>query len=74
MLETDAPFLTPRDLRPAPPRGRNEPALLPHVLRTVARCLGRPEDEVAAATTATARAFFGLPPPAARSGTIPSCV
>ncbi|MEZ4437064.1 MAG: TatD family hydrolase, partial [bacterium] len=31
MLETDAPYLTPRDLRPKPKGGRNEPALLPHV-------------------------------------------
>lgn len=60
MLETDAPFLTPRDLRPKPQGGRNEPAFLPHILATVARCLERPAEEVATATTATAQAFFGL--------------
>lgn len=60
MLETDAPYLTPRDLRPKPKRGRNEPALLPHVAAAVARWMGREVDEVAAATTATARRFFGL--------------
>ena len=59
MVETDAPFLTPRDLRPQPPRGRNEPSLLPHVLRTVAAARGEAPEVTAAHTTATARAFFG---------------
>jgi TatD DNase family protein len=61
MLETDAPFLAPRDLRPRPHGGRNEPGLLPHVLVVVAECLGRAPAEVAAATTATARRLFRLP-------------
>lgn len=60
MLETDAPYLTPRDLRPKPKRGRNEPAFLPHVAAALARWMGREVDEVAAVTTATARRFFGL--------------
>jgi TatD DNase family protein len=59
MIETDAPFLVPRDIRPRP--SRNEPAFLPHVLRAVAAARGLPPEEVARATTATARAFFGLP-------------
>ncbi len=58
MLETDAPFLTPRTLRPL--LRRNEPAFLPLVLATVATSLGLPAEEVAAATTATARAFFKI--------------
>ena len=58
MLETDAPFLTPRTLRPR--QRRNEPAFLPLVLATVADALQRPPAEVASATTATARAFFRL--------------
>ncbi len=54
LLETDAPYLAP-----VPHRGkRNEPAYLPLVLRRVASLLGRPEAEVAAATTATTRALF----------------
>jgi TatD DNase family protein len=62
MLETDAPFLTPRTVSKG--RDRNEPALLPHVLATVAACLGRPPVEIATATSRTARAFFRLPAPA----------
>jgi TatD DNase family protein len=61
MLETDAPFLTPRNLRPKPRRDRNEPAFLPLVLDAVADALGRLREEVAAATTATATRFFELP-------------
>ena len=61
LLETDAPYLTPRDLRPQPKARRNEPAFLPHVLRTVARALGKPVEQVANETTRNAQAFFGLP-------------
>lgn len=60
MLETDAPFLTPRDLPVKPQDGRNEPVFLPHIAATVAHCLGKPAEEVAEATTRTAREFFGL--------------
>ena len=60
LLETDAPYLTPRDLRPQPKARRNEPAFLPHILRTVARALGRPADEVAAETVQNARELFSL--------------
>lgn len=60
MLETDAPFLTPRDLEPKPKDGRNEPAFLPHIVTVVADCLGKTPEEVAAATTETAKSFFGL--------------
>ncbi len=60
MIETDAPFLTPRDLKEKPAEGRNEPAFLPHILHSIARCLGKPAEEVAQATTATANAFFSI--------------
>lgn len=58
MLETDAPFLTPRDLRPMP--RRNEPAFLPYILQTVAKAMERSPKEVATETTKTAIEFFGL--------------
>ncbi|MBA1147213.1 TatD family hydrolase [Ectothiorhodospiraceae bacterium WFHF3C12] len=64
MIETDAPFLTPRDLSPKPRGGRNEPAFLPHVLEAVARHAGRPLDQVARESTDVARRFFRLPAPA----------
>lgn len=60
MIETDAPYLLPRDMRPQPKGRRNEPAFLPHVLETVARCLELPPAQVAEATTANARRFYHL--------------
>jgi TatD DNase family protein len=60
MLETDAPYLLPRTLRPAPANRRNEPAFLTYVLAAVAECTGRPAPEIAAETTRTARAFFRI--------------
>ena len=59
MLETDSPYLTPRDLRPQPKARRNEPAHLPHILRAVARAQGKPVEQLADETTRNARAFFG---------------
>jgi TatD DNase family protein len=58
MIETDAPFLTPRDLPTKPKDGRNEPAFLPHVIQTIASCMRKSVDEVAQATTDTAEKFF----------------
>ena len=56
MLETDAPYLTP-----APHRGKaNEPAYLRHTAEAAAAALGVSLEELAARTTANARAFFGL--------------
>jgi len=60
MLETDAPYLLPRTLRPAPADRRNEPAFLTHVLAAVAELSGKSVREVAHETTATARAFFRI--------------
>jgi len=60
MLETDAPYLTPRTLRPRPKSRRNEPAYLAEVLITVATALGRSPEEVAQTTSANARRFFRL--------------
>ena len=60
MLETDAPYLVPRTLRPPPKGGRNEPAFLLYILNAVAACLELPPTLVAEVTTRTARTFFGL--------------
>ena len=60
MIETDSPYLLPRDLKPRPRGRRTEPSYLPHILETVARARGDDPAELAAATTATARRFFGF--------------
>ena len=61
MVETDAPYLLPRTLKPMPKDRRNEPAFLPHIVAELARDRGEAAASVAAATTATAAAFFRLP-------------
>ena len=67
LVETDAPYLLPRDLQPKPRERRNEPAYMPHILTAVARAASRETGALAAATTANARRLFRLPSPAASS-------
>ena len=60
MLETDAPYLLPRDIHPRPAHHRNEPMYLRHICQVVAGCLGKTVDQLAKETTANACRFFGL--------------
>ena len=60
MIETDAPYLTPRTMPYKPKNGRNEPAFLAHVLAGISAVRGEQEDEIATASTATANAFFAF--------------
>jgi TatD DNase family protein len=60
LIETDAPYLTPRDLPDRPRSGRNEPALLAHVARTIAACRGEPVEQLAAHSSEAATRLFGL--------------
>jgi len=61
MIETDAPYLLPRNMVPKPSHRRNEPCFLPHIAAEVARDRGESPEQLVAHTTATARAFFDLP-------------
>ncbi|HSD70363.1 MAG TPA: TatD family hydrolase [Woeseiaceae bacterium] len=60
MIETDAPYLLPRSLVPKPDSRRNEPMYLREVLRVLAETMHVDEDELARATTANSRRFFGI--------------
>ncbi len=60
MIETDAPYLKPRNLRPRVKSHRNEPCFLPWILNTVAGARGEQPGELAARTTANARRFFRI--------------
>jgi TatD DNase family protein len=62
LLETDAPYLLPRDLAPKPASRRNEPKFLRHIAQVVAQARAQSVEELAAASTAAARALFALPP------------
>ena len=61
MIETDAPYLLPRDLTPKPASHRNEPMHLAHICRVVARLRGMDAAELARVTTVNAERFFALP-------------
>lgn len=65
MIETDAPYLLPRDLPkdstyPSVKGRRNEPAFLPHILATVAKCRDASMEQTAKETTLTAKKFFSI--------------
>lgn len=62
MIETDAPYLLPRTMRPLPKDRRNEPAFLSHIVEELARDRGEDVAVTAANATAATRAFFRLPP------------
>ena len=60
LIETDAPYLLPRDLKPAPKTRRNEPMYLPQVVRAIAAARNESVEMVATDTTANARRLFGF--------------
>ncbi len=61
MIETDAPYLMPRTIRPKPKTRRNEPMNLPEVCRVVADCREVSYEMLAQQTTENATTFFDLP-------------
>lgn len=63
MIETDAPFLIPRNRKINLENKRNEPSYLRHIVEDIAICLNKNSEEVADITTANAKKFFGLSMP-----------
>jgi TatD DNase family protein len=61
LLETDAPYLLPRNLTPRPASRRNEPMYLRQVALTVARARGEDLAALARSSSAAARRLFALP-------------
>ena len=60
MIETDAPYLLPRTVKPQPSHRRNEPMYLAHIVEELARDRGEDVATTAAHTAAAANAFFRL--------------
>jgi TatD DNase family protein len=60
LLETDAPYLAPRNLRGKKRGGRNEPANLVHIAAFIAEACGKAPETLAAETSANSRRFFGI--------------
>ena len=63
LVETDAPYLKPRNLRPRVKTHRNEPQWLGWIVGTLAAARGEHPGYVAECTTANARRFFRIPKP-----------
>ncbi len=63
LIESDAPYLKPRNLRPRVKSHRNEPCWLPWIAATLAACRGESTERLAQQTTANARGFFRLQAP-----------
>jgi len=60
LIETDAPYLLPRNIAPKPKTRRNEPGLLPYVVVKLAELMHVEREIIAAASTENARRFFRL--------------
>jgi TatD DNase family protein len=59
MLETDSPYLLPRDLQQKPSKkNRNEPCYLPHIARSVASYMAIDNEKLATAAYENSRRFF----------------
>lgn len=60
MLETDAPYLLPRTIKPKPKSSRNEPVYLPWVLQRIAERREETILEIAEKTVQTTQEFFNF--------------
>lgn len=60
LVETDAPYLTPRTIRPKPKSSRNEPSYLPFVTQKIAELMGCTHEEIIACSIENAKRVFKL--------------
>jgi TatD DNase family protein len=61
LLETDGPYLLPRDIDPKPASRRNEPVYLAHIAAVVARARAESAQSLARSSTEAARRLFRIP-------------
>ncbi|WDD99023.1 TatD family hydrolase [Thalassomonas actiniarum] len=60
MIETDAPYLLPRNIRPKPKSSRNEPAYLPVIVDMLAQLTGYSAQEIISQTRENTVKVFNL--------------
>lgn len=60
MVETDGPFLIPRDLKPKPKKHRNEPKYLPHILNRIAEEMNMDSEKLAVQVTENTEKLFNI--------------
>jgi len=58
MIETDAPYLTPRTIRPKPKSSRNEPSYLPYIVQTFAELSDYSVEDIIKQTSKNSRDVF----------------
>ncbi|MBB1486062.1 TatD family hydrolase [Oceanospirillum sediminis] len=62
MIETDAPYLLPRNMTKKPKDRTNRPAFLPWILLQISQCYQKEALELARRTRENSAYFFNLPP------------
>ena len=60
LLETDAPYLVPKDIESKPKNHRNEPMYLTHILSVVSHLIKKDSKIVAQQTTSNFKKLFRL--------------
>ena len=60
LIETDAPYLTPRSIKPKPKSSRNEPSYLPFIIEKIANITALDPSEIACQTSLNAEKVFNL--------------
>ena len=60
MIETDAPFLIPKNFDNKPKKNRNEPKYLPHILNTIANYKNEDVEKLGKEVTKTTKKFFKI--------------
>jgi len=58
MIETDAPYLTPKTIKPKPKSSRNEPGYLPYIVRAIAELTSYSEQQIIEQTEQNSRQVF----------------
>ena len=58
MIETDSPYLIPKDLAEKPKNNRNEPKNLNHIASTIALLMGEDEEILRKQTYENSISFF----------------
>lgn len=60
LIETDAPYLTPRTIRPKPKSSRNEPSYLSYIVKEIAKLTDYSEQDIIKQTTKNTKFVFGI--------------
>lgn len=61
LIETDAPYLLPKNINPTPKSNRNEPSHLDAVVSMISECSNRSKNEITQQTRLNATKLFALP-------------